>query len=57
MSAPLHDDDPAAEVETPAGVVRNLTPEEYAATYATGEPHHLPDEVLAALPVDEEQGR
>lgn len=29
MSAPLHDDDPAAEVETPAGVVRNLTPAEH----------------------------
>jgi len=40
--AVLHDDDPDAEVTTPAGPVRNLTAEEYAATYATGEPHALP---------------
>ena len=48
--SPLHADDPTAEVTTPAGVVRNLSMEEYAATYATGEPHHLPAEVLKQLP-------
>lgn len=46
---PLHDDDPAAEVETPAGVVRNLSAEEYAASYADGEPHSIPADVLAAI--------
>lgn len=50
--AVLHDDDPTAEVTTPAGVVRNLTAAEYAASYATGEPHRLPDEVLAAVAAD-----
>lgn len=57
MSAPLHEDDPDAVIETDAGTVRNLSAEEYAATYATGEPHQLPPDVLAVLPVDEEQGR
>lgn len=49
MTKPLHDDDPAAEVTTPAGVVRNLTADEYATTYATGTPHALPADVEAAL--------
>lgn len=49
VSAPLHDDDPAAAVTTPAGVVRNLTAEEYAATYATGTPHDLPVDVEVDL--------
>lgn len=49
---PLHADDPAAEVQTAGGMVRNLTAEEYAATYATGEPHQLPDGVLAAVAAD-----
>lgn len=48
MADPLHDDDPTAEVNTPAGPVRNLTPAEYAASYATGEPHTIPGDVLAA---------
>ena len=29
--------------------VRDLTPEEYDATYAGGEPHHIPDDVLAQV--------
>lgn len=49
MTDPLHDDDPTAEVTTPAGVVRNLTAEEYAATYATGTAHDLPADVEAEL--------
>lgn len=36
----LHEDDPQAEVVMPDGrVVRNLSAEEYAATYATGTVH------------------
>lgn len=49
MPEPLHEDDPTAEVETPAGTVHNLTAEEYAATYATGTVHALPDDVEAEL--------
>lgn len=50
MPEPLHDDDPAAEVTTDDGrVIRNLTAEEYAATYADGEPHSIPADVLADL--------
>jgi len=49
---PLHDDDLTVEVETPAGIVRNLTAAEYAASYADGEPHQLPADVLAAVEAD-----
>ncbi len=48
MFLPLHQDAPDAEVSTPAGVVRNLSADEYAASYADGEPHAIPDDVLAA---------
>jgi hypothetical protein len=50
MTEPLHDDDPAATVEVDGRQVRNLTAEEYAASYADGQPHELPPDVLAALP-------
>jgi hypothetical protein len=51
---PLNDDDPAATADTDdGGMVRNLTAEEYAASYGQGEPHALPDDVLAALPTGE----
>lgn len=49
MSQPLHQDDPQAQVRTPTGVVRNLTAEEYAATYAEGDPHALPAGVEAEI--------
>lgn len=49
MAEPLHEDDPTAEVSTQAGVVRNLSAEEYAATYATGTVHELPADVEARL--------
>lgn len=49
MSEPLNDDDPGACIDTPAGPVRNLTADEYAATYAEGEPHCIPDDVLNAV--------
>lgn len=49
MPEPLHTDDPAVEITTPAGTVRNLTAQEYAATYADGEPHHLPVDVEVDL--------
>jgi hypothetical protein len=49
---PLHEDDPAAHIDTPAGPVRNLSAEEYAATYATGTVHALPPEVEAELEVE-----
>lgn len=52
MTAPLHQDDPGAETRTPAGVVRNLSAEEYAASYADGEPHPMPADVLAAAEAD-----
>jgi hypothetical protein len=46
----LHDDDQAAEITLGDGrVVRNLTPEEYAATYADGTPHAIPGDVLAEV--------
>lgn len=54
MTETLHGDNDDAEVQTPTGTVRNLTAEEYAATYATGEPHCIPDEVLAAVAADTE---
>jgi hypothetical protein len=57
VSEPLNDDDPAATVDTDGGTVRNLTAEEYAASYGQGEPHALPDDVLAALPTAEEAPR
>jgi hypothetical protein len=56
VSEPLNEDDPAATVDTEQGTVRNLSPEEYAATYAQGEPEQLPAEVLAALPTAPEEG-
>jgi N-acetylmuramoyl-L-alanine amidase len=41
---------PGAAPSGPAlGEVRDLTPEEYAATYADGQPHHIPDDVLARV--------
>jgi hypothetical protein len=51
VTEPLHDDDPAAT----AGEVRNLTAEEYAASYADGEPEQLPADVLAALPAGDDR--
>lgn len=53
MTNPLHDDDPDASVTMPDGrVVRNLTAVEYAASYADGEPHTIPAEVLAQAETD-----
>lgn len=50
MTHALHDDDPTAEVTTDGGrTIRNLSAEEYAATYAEGEAHAIPDDVLADL--------
>src|SRR4051794_39095977 len=47
---PLHDDHGDSEVVTEDGrIVRNLSAEEYAATYADGEPHAIPADVLAEL--------
>jgi hypothetical protein len=54
---PLNGDDPAATVDTDQGTVRNLTAEEYTASYGQGEPHALPDDVLAALPTGREGDR
>lgn len=50
MTEPLHQDRDDSEVVTEDGrVVRNLSAEEYAATYADGEPHSIPADVLADL--------
>lgn len=50
MPKPLHDDDPDAQAVTADGrVVRNLSPDEYAASYADGHPHTIPPEVLEQL--------
>lgn len=46
----LHEDDPGRVVRMPDGrVVRNLTAEEYDATYADGGPCNDPDAIAAAL--------
>lgn len=44
-----HNDEPDRVVQMPDGrLVRNLTPDEYAATYSEGTPcHAIPDDVLA----------
>jgi hypothetical protein len=57
VTEPLNDDDPAATADTDGGTVRNLTADEYAASYGQGQPHALPDDVLAALPTAEEAPR
>ena len=45
----LHEDDPAATFTFPDGrVVRNLSAAEYAATYAGGDVHGIPADVLTA---------
>lgn len=45
---PLHKDEPDRSVTLPDGrEVKNLTAEEYDATYAEGEPHTIPDDVMA----------
>lgn len=47
MNDLLNDDDPDATFTRPDGaVVRNLTPEEYDATYADGTPCNAPPEEL-----------
>ena len=46
---PLHRDEDGQPVVMPDGrVIHNLTDEQYDATYAEGEPHKIPDDVLAA---------
>lgn len=48
MTEPLHWDDPTRTVTLPDGrVIRNLTVEEYNATYAEGTTHGVPADVLA----------
>lgn len=45
----MHTDTPDSAVTLPDGrVIRNLSDEEYAATYADGEPHGIPADALAA---------
>lgn len=45
---PLHKDEPDRSVTLPDGrEVKNLSADEYDATYAEGEPHTIPDDVMA----------
>jgi hypothetical protein len=49
----LHTDDPARVTTREDGTeVRNLTAEEYAATYAQGTPHVIPQDVIAKAVAD-----
>lgn len=47
MTSPLHKDEPTRAVTVEGRTVRNLSAEEYDATYAEGEPHTIPDDVMA----------
>jgi hypothetical protein len=63
MTAPeqvpvLHEDDPNRVTAREDGTqVRNLTAEEYAASYADGTPHTIPPDVLAKAIADAESGQ
>jgi hypothetical protein len=49
----LHTDDPQRTTTRADGTeVRNLTPDEYAASYAEGEPHRIPPDVIARAVAD-----
>lgn len=53
----LHEDDPDAELRYADGsVVRNLTAEEYAATYAEGTTHGVPAEALQRVLAELDEG-
>lgn len=53
----LHTDDPARTTTREDGTpVRNLTAEEYAASYNDGTPHTIPPDVLAKAVADAEAG-
>lgn len=52
-SGVLHTDDPERTTTRADGTpVRNYTAEEYAATYAEGEPHRIPPDVIAKAVAD-----
>jgi len=51
--AVLHQDDPTRATTREDGTaVRNLTPDEYVASYADGTPHTIPPDVLAKAVAD-----
>jgi hypothetical protein len=53
---PLHNDDDGQPVVMEDGrVIHNLTDEQYDATYAEGEPHTIPADVLDAAIARAEQ--